>query len=91
MLMNAAASGNRNYIAEISDLTTKYTDVNLKWNKCFREGRKGVVREEKMMAEITHLKSALQHLKEVCWCVIGSIQDEDDRQYLKTALKQEGE
>jgi len=62
MLMNAAASGNRNFIAEISDLTTKYTDVNLKWCKCFREGRAGKKREEQMSARIRDLQEGLRQL-----------------------------
>ena len=62
MLMNATASGNRNFQAEISDLTTKYTDANLKWIKCYREGKAGKKREEQMSARIRDLQDGLRKL-----------------------------
>jgi len=35
------------------------------------------------------LETELDNLREVCWCVLNSITDEDDRKYLKDELKQD--
>ena len=43
MLMNAAESGNRNYLAEIEQLQTKFEELwhdrNLAWDKGYNQGR----------------------------------------------------
>lgn len=43
---------------------------------------------ERYYQRIQEQQTTITELREACWCVIGSIQDEDDRAYLKAALKE---
>jgi len=42
----------------------------------------------KVGKERDELRAQIKELKEVGWCVLGSIQDKDDKAYLKAALQE---
>tara|TARA_R110000803_G_scaffold202997_1_gene268373 strand:- start:449 stop:655 length:207 start_codon:yes stop_codon:yes gene_type:complete len=49
---------------------------------------RGTVGMDDVVDYIESQQATIKDLREACWCVIGSIQDEDDRAYLKAALKE---